>query len=55
MHYPLPFEDSSLRRLWRLVNMLFRVREGALTHGIAMSKGTSGDVDENIREQAQKI
>jgi hypothetical protein len=25
-------EDSSLRQLWRLTNVLFRVRNGALTH-----------------------
>ncbi len=25
-------EDSSLRQLWRLTNVLFKVRNGALTH-----------------------
>jgi hypothetical protein len=25
-------EDSSLRQLWRLINVLFKVRNGALTH-----------------------
>jgi hypothetical protein len=46
-------EDSSLRRLWRLMNMLFRVREEAL--GNIRNEPTSGDVHENIREQAQEI
>ena len=45
-------EDSSLRRLWRLMNMLFRVREEAL--GNTRKKGTSGDMHENNREQAQE-
>jgi hypothetical protein len=53
--YVQRLEDSSLRRLWRLMNMLFRVREGALTHGNMKNETTSGDVHENIGERAQEI
>jgi flagellar hook-length control protein FliK len=40
-------EDSSLRQLWRLTNVLFRVRNGALTPRDVKNEGTSGDVYEN--------
>jgi hypothetical protein len=40
-------EDSSLRQLWRLTNMLFKVRNGALAHKDVKNEGTSGDVYEN--------
>jgi hypothetical protein len=40
-------EDSSLRQLWRLTNVLFKVRNGALTHKDVKNEGTSGDVYEN--------
>jgi hypothetical protein len=40
-------EDSSLRQLWRLPNVLFKVRNGALTHRDVKNEGTSGDVYEN--------
>jgi hypothetical protein len=40
-------EDSSLRQLWRLTNVLFKVRNGALTHRDVKNEGTSGDVYEN--------
>ena len=40
-------EDSSLRQLWRLTNVLFRVRNGALAPRDVKNEGTSGDVYEN--------
>src|SRR5208282_3114217 len=40
-------EDSSLRQLWRLTNMLFRVRNGALSLRDVRNEGTTGDVYEN--------
>jgi hypothetical protein len=40
-------EDSSLRQLWRLTNVLFRVRNGALSPRDVKNEGTSGDVYEN--------
>ena len=40
-------EDSSLRQLWRLTNVLFKVRNGALIHKDVKNEGTSGDVYEN--------
>ena len=40
-------EDSSLRQLWRLTNVLFKVRNGALTHRDVKNEGTSGDMYEN--------
>jgi hypothetical protein len=40
-------EDSSLRQLWRLTNMLFRVRNGGLALRDVRNEGTSGDVYEN--------
>ena len=43
-------EDSSLRQLWRLTNVLFRVRSGALEQRDVKNEGTSGDVYENKGE-----
>ena len=43
-------EDSSLRQLWRLTNVLFKVRNGALTQRDVKNEGTSGDVYENKGE-----
>ena len=40
-------EDSSLGQLWRLTNVLFKVRNGALTRKDVKNEGTSGDVYEN--------
>jgi hypothetical protein len=40
-------EDSSLGQLWRLTNVLFKVRNGALTQKDVKNEGTSGDVYEN--------
>jgi hypothetical protein len=40
-------EDSSLRQLWRLTNMLFRVRNGGLTLRDVKNEATTGDVHEN--------
>jgi hypothetical protein len=40
-------EDSSLRQLWRLTNVLSKVRNGALTRRDVKNEGTSGDVYEN--------
>ena len=40
-------EDSSLRPLWRLTNVFFRVRNGALTLKDVKNEGTTGDVYEN--------
>ena len=37
-------EDSSLGQLWRLTNVLFKVRNGALTQKDVKNEGTSGDV-----------
>jgi len=39
--------ESSLRQLWRLMNMLFRVRNGELTLRDVKNEATSGDVYEN--------
>ena len=44
-------EDSSLRQLWRLTNVLFRVRNGVLTPRDVKNEGTSGDVYENKGEE----
>jgi len=35
-------EDSSLRQLWRLTNVLIRVRKGALTQKDVKNAGRSG-------------
>jgi len=43
-------EDSSLRQLWRLTNMLFRVRSGALTLRDVKNEDRSGYVYENKGE-----
>jgi len=43
----LRLEDSSLRQLWRLTNMLFRVRNGALTLRDGKNKDRPGYVHEN--------
>ena len=40
-------EDSSLRQLWRLTNVLFKVRNGALTHKDVKNEDRPGDVYEN--------
>jgi hypothetical protein len=40
-------EDSNLRRLWRLTNMLMRVRQGELTRRDVKNADRSHDVDEN--------
>ena len=40
-------EDSSLGQLWRHTNVLFKVRNGALTQRDVKNEGTSGDVYEN--------
>ena len=40
-------EDSNLGQLWRLTNVLFKVRNGALIHKDVKNEGTSGDVYEN--------
>jgi hypothetical protein len=40
-------EDSSLRQLWRLTNVLSKVRNGALTHRDVKNEGTSWDMYEN--------
>jgi hypothetical protein len=40
-------EDSSLGQLWRLTNVLLKVRNGALIHRDVKNEGTSGDVYEN--------
>ena len=43
-------EDSNLRQLWRLTNVLFKVRNGGLTLRDVKNEGTSGDVYENKGE-----
>jgi hypothetical protein len=43
-------EDSSLRQLWRLTNMLFRVRNGALTLRDVKNGDRSGYVHEKTGE-----
>jgi hypothetical protein len=40
-------EDSNLRQLWRLTNVLFKLRNGALAQRDVKNEGTSGDVYEN--------
>jgi hypothetical protein len=35
-------EDSSLRQLWRLTNVLIKVRNGALTQKDVKNEGRSG-------------
>jgi len=40
-------EDSNLRQLWRLTNVLFKVRNGALTRRDVKNEDCSGDVYEN--------
>jgi len=40
-------EDSSLRQLRRLTNVLFKIRNGALAQRDVKNEGTSGDVYEN--------
>jgi hypothetical protein len=40
-------KHSRLRPLWRLTNVLFKVRNGALAHRDVKNEGTSGDVYEN--------
>ena len=40
-------EDSSLRKLWRLTNMLVKVRNGALAHKDVKNEGRSDYVYEN--------
>jgi hypothetical protein len=48
-------EDSSLRRLWRLMNMLFRVRNGGLTVREVGNQDRPGYVHANTGEHAQEI
>ena len=43
-------KHSSLGPLWRLTNVLFKVRNGALAHRDVKNEGTSGDVYENKGE-----
>jgi hypothetical protein len=43
-------EDSSLRQLWRLTNVLIKVRSGALTQRDVKNEGRSGYVYENKGE-----
>jgi hypothetical protein len=43
-------EDSSLRQLWRLTNVLFRVRNGALTHKDVKNEDRHDYVYENKGE-----
>ena len=40
-------EDSSVRQLWRLTNVLIKVRSGALTQRDVKSEGRPGYVYEN--------
>ena len=40
-------EEPSLHQLWRLTNVLFRVRNGALTHKDVKNEDRSGNVYEN--------
>jgi hypothetical protein len=40
-------EDSSLRQLWRLTNMLINARNEALAQRDVKNEGTSGDMYEN--------
>jgi hypothetical protein len=40
-------EDSSLRQLWRLTNVLFKVRNGALINKDVKNEGRPGDMYEN--------
>jgi hypothetical protein len=40
-------EDSSLRPLWQLTNMLFKVRNGALIRKDVKNEGWTGYVHEN--------
>ncbi len=46
----LRMEDSSLRQLWRLTNVLFRVRNGALTHKDVKNEDRPDYVYENKGE-----
>ena len=41
------FEDSCLRRLWRLTNMLAKVKDGAFRRKNKNNSIRSGNVDEN--------
>ena len=43
-------EDSSLRQLWRLTNILIKVRNGALTQKDVKNEGRSDYVNENKGE-----
>ena len=43
-------EDSSLRQLWRLTNVLFKVRNGALTHKDVKNEDRPDYVYENKGE-----
>ena len=43
-------EDSNLRQLWRLTNVLFKVRNGALSHKNVKNEDRSWDVHENKGE-----
>jgi hypothetical protein len=42
-------EDSSLRQLWRLTNVLFKVRNGALAQRDVKNEDRPGDVYEKKR------
>jgi hypothetical protein len=43
-------EDSSLRQLWRVTNVLIKVRKGALSQKDVKNEGCSGYVHENTGE-----
>jgi hypothetical protein len=47
-------EDSSLRQLWRLTNVLIKVRHGALTQKDVKNEGRSGYVLENKGERGME-
>jgi hypothetical protein len=51
IHKQEMMEDSSLRQLLRLTNMLFRVRSGALTQKDVKNEGRSDYVYENKGER----
>jgi hypothetical protein len=40
-------EDSHLRRLWRLTDILMMIRQGVLTPKSTKNEGRSGNVHEN--------
>ncbi len=43
-------EDSNLRQLWRITNILVKVRNGALSPRDVKNEATSGDVHENTSD-----